>query len=92
MTELSTHSKFVITNVSRRGLLKGVAATGGLVLAAQLPGVKGALAAYPTGATSMPNGVVSNPKVFVSIAPTASSASLRRVPRWATAPRARRCR
>ena len=50
MTELSTHSKITITNVSRRGLLKGVAATGGLVLAAQLPGVQGALAGYPTGA------------------------------------------
>ena len=67
MTELNTHSKLVITNVSRRDLLKGVAATGGLVLAAQLPAVKGALAAYPTGAASMPNGVVSNPKIFVSI-------------------------
>ena len=31
--------------------------------------VRGALAAYPTGADAMPNGVVSNPKVFVSIAP-----------------------
>ena len=49
MTELDTHSRVKITNVSRRGLLKGVAATGGLVLAAQLPTVKGALAAYPTG-------------------------------------------
>ena len=37
MTELNTHSKFEIANVSRRGLLKGVAATGGLVLAAQFP-------------------------------------------------------
>src|SRR5581483_4624734 len=54
-------------NLCRRGLLKGVAATGGLVLAAQLPAVRGALAAYPTGATAMPNGVVTNPKVFVSI-------------------------
>lgn len=68
MTELSTHSKITITNVSRRGLLKGVAATGGFVLAAQFPTVRGALAAYPTGADAMPNGVVSNPKVFVSIA------------------------
>jgi isoquinoline 1-oxidoreductase beta subunit len=68
MTELNTHSKLKIVNVSRRGLLKGVAATGGLVLAAQLPGVKGALADYPTGGTAMPNGVVNNPKVFVSIA------------------------
>jgi isoquinoline 1-oxidoreductase beta subunit len=67
MTELDTHSRVKISNVSRRGLLKGVAATGGLVLAAQLPMVKGALADYPTGATAMPNGTVNNPKVFVSI-------------------------
>ena len=67
MNALSTHDKLVISNVSRRGLLKGIAATGGLVLAAQLPAVRGALAAYPTGAASMPNGVVSNPKIFVSI-------------------------
>jgi isoquinoline 1-oxidoreductase subunit beta len=67
VTELNTHSKLIVTNVSRRDLLKGVAATGGLVLVAQLPTVKGALAAYPTGAASMPNGVVSNPKIFVSI-------------------------
>ena len=67
MTELSTHSKVSIANVSRRGLLKGVAATGGLVLAAQFPTVKGALASYPTGGDAMPNGVVNNPKVFISI-------------------------
>lgn len=67
MTELNSLANTAIANVSRRGLIKGVAATGGLVLAAQLPGVKGALAAYPTGAQSMPNGVVTNPKVFVSI-------------------------
>src|SRR5215813_71588 len=67
MTELNTHGKIAIANVSRRGLLKGIAATGSLVLAAQLSGVKGAFAAYPTGAASMPNGVVTNPKVFVSI-------------------------
>ena len=58
MTELNTHGKIKIVNVSRRGLLKGVAATGGLVLAAQIPGIKGALADYPTGATAMPNGTV----------------------------------
>lgn len=68
MTDLSTHSKFRISNVSRRDLLKGVAATGGLVLAAQFPAARGALADYPTGATIMPNGVVNDPKVFVSIA------------------------
>jgi isoquinoline 1-oxidoreductase beta subunit len=67
MTELSTHSRFKIANVSRRDLLKGVAATGGLVLVAQFPSTRGALADYPTGATGMPNGVVNNPKVFVSI-------------------------
>jgi len=67
MTGLSTHSKVSIVNVSRRGLLKGVAATGGLVLAAQFPTAKGALASYPTGAEGMPNGVVNNPKVFISI-------------------------
>jgi isoquinoline 1-oxidoreductase beta subunit len=67
MTELSSHRKIEISNVSRRDLLKGVVATGGLVLAAQLPGAKGALAGYPTGAAAMPNGVVSDPKIFVSI-------------------------
>ena len=67
MTELSTHRTLKISNVSRRQLLKGVAASGGLVLLAQLSGVKGALAGYPTGASAMPNGVVSDPKVFVSI-------------------------
>ncbi len=67
MTEISTHRKFKITNVSRRGLLKGVAATGGLVLAAQFPAVRGALAYYPTGGDSMPNGLRDDPKVFISI-------------------------
>ena len=67
MTELNAHSKIKITNISRRGLLKGVAATGGLALAVQFPAVRGALAAYPTGADAMPNGVVSNPKVFITI-------------------------
>src|SRR5262245_52767316 len=67
MTELNAHSKIKITNISRRGLLKGVAATGGLALAVQFPAIRGALAAYPTGADAMPNGVVSNPKVFITI-------------------------
>ena len=85
MTELNTHSKFVIANVSRRGLLKGVAATGGLVLAAQLPAVRGALAAYPTGATGMPDGVVSDPQVFVSIGADGIVSIVAHAPRWATA-------
>jgi len=57
----------VITNVSRRGMLKGMVASGGLVLAAQFP-MRDALA-YPTGGDAMPNGMVSDPHVFVSIAP-----------------------
>jgi len=57
----------VITNVSRRRVLKGFATGGGLVLATQFPAVRAL--AYPTGADKMPNGVVSDPKVFVSIAP-----------------------
>jgi isoquinoline 1-oxidoreductase subunit beta len=68
MTIHQTPEVSVIANVSRRGLLTGLAATGGLVLSAQLP----ALAAppfYPTGAEKMPNGTVSNPKIFVSVAP-----------------------
>lgn len=43
------------------------ALSGGLALAVQFPAVRGALAAYPTGAEAMPNGVVSNPKVFINI-------------------------
>jgi isoquinoline 1-oxidoreductase subunit beta len=56
----------VIENVSRRGFLRGAAATGGLVVAAQLLPTKAL--AYPTGATAMPHGVVTDPHVFVSIA------------------------
>jgi isoquinoline 1-oxidoreductase beta subunit len=68
MTHHRTNESPVITNVSRRGMLKGVVASGGLILAAQFPAVRGALA-YPTGASAMPNGVVSDPHVFISIAP-----------------------
>ena len=57
----------MIVNVSRRGLIKGMAASGGLVLAAQFLGVEAL--AYPTGADAMPNKTVSDPHVFVSIAP-----------------------
>ena len=67
MTFHRNHTHPVITNVSRRGLLKGTLASGAFVLAAQFP----ALAAppfYPTGAEAMPNKTVSDPHVFVSIA------------------------
>ncbi len=57
-----------VENVSRRGLLKGVTAVGGLVLAASVLPHR-ALAAYSTGAGAMPHGVVTDPRVFVSIAP-----------------------
>ena len=62
-------SNGTIENVSRRGLLKGIAATGALVLAAQmLP--RRAMAAYATGAGAMPHGTVNDPRVFVSIDPS----------------------
>jgi isoquinoline 1-oxidoreductase beta subunit len=62
-----------VENVSRRGLLRGGAALGGLVLAVKLLPVQGARAAFPanysTGAGAMPHGFVTDPRVFVSIAP-----------------------
>ena len=57
-----------VENVSRRGLLRGVAVAGGLVLAAPLL-PRRAMAAYATGAGAMPHGVVIDPRVFVSVAP-----------------------
>jgi isoquinoline 1-oxidoreductase beta subunit len=57
-----------LANVSRRDVMTGLAATGGLVLAANLSACARS-SEYPTGATNMPNGVVSDPHVFVSIAP-----------------------
>jgi isoquinoline 1-oxidoreductase subunit beta len=58
----------VIENVSRRGFLKGILATGSLVIAAQFVPARAALA-YATGADKMPHGVRSDPHLFVSIAP-----------------------
>ena len=45
----------IIENVSRRNLLKGIVATGGLVIAAQFV-PRTALAEYKTGADGMPGG------------------------------------
>jgi isoquinoline 1-oxidoreductase subunit beta len=59
----------VIENVSRRGFLKGILATGGLVLAAEFVPVRAALA-YETGAAKFPGGVVSDPHVFIAIDPS----------------------
>lgn len=60
-----------IENVSRRSFLKGTASGAGLVVAMQvLPaGTAAAFDSYPTGAADMPNGVVNDPNVFVSIDP-----------------------
>jgi isoquinoline 1-oxidoreductase subunit beta len=66
MTYHRNQENVVIANVSRRGLLKGVAGTGAFVLAAQFPAVRAAMA-YATGADQMPHGVVTNPHIFVSI-------------------------
>ena len=64
----SENNQAIITNVSRRNLLKGVVGSGGLVIAAQFVPAGVALAAYETGAGGMPGGVVWDPHVFVSIA------------------------
>jgi isoquinoline 1-oxidoreductase beta subunit len=59
-----------IENVSRRGFLKGLVATGGLVVAAEFVPARAALAAYATGAAKMTGGVISDPHVFISIDPS----------------------
>ncbi|MEO3724649.1 xanthine dehydrogenase family protein molybdopterin-binding subunit [Pseudomonas syringae] len=61
---------FALSNLSRRGFLKGVGATGALVLAASW-GWQNALAEDKPkqfGADGMPNGWIDDPKVYVSIA------------------------
>jgi isoquinoline 1-oxidoreductase subunit beta len=67
MTYHDKTSQLTITNVSRRGMLKGVVAAGGLVIAAQISGMRAALA-YATGAEQMPNGIRTDPHIFLSIA------------------------
>src|ERR1700734_3892597 len=60
-----------IENVSRRGVLKGVLSTTGLVLAVHVLPSRPALAddAPKWGADGMPHGTVNNPLAFVAIAP-----------------------
>ncbi|CDF97125.1 MULTISPECIES: xanthine dehydrogenase family protein molybdopterin-binding subunit [unclassified Pseudomonas] len=59
---------FVLSNLSRRGFLKGASATGALVLAASW-GLPDAFAEEKKfGAEGMPHGAVDDPKVYVSIA------------------------
>ena len=50
---IHTRNTHLISNVSRRRILKGLAASGGLVLAAQWP-AHAAPPFYPTGAEAMP--------------------------------------
>ena len=63
MTYHRNQQDVVIANVSRRGLLKGVAGMGVFVLAAQFPAVRRAMA-YATGAEKMPHGVVNESAHF----------------------------
>ncbi|CAN1603072.1 molybdopterin cofactor-binding domain-containing protein [Pseudomonas mediterranea] len=59
---------FVLSNLSRRGFLKGASATGVLVVAATW-GLSDAFAEEKKfGAEGMPHGAVDDPKVYVSIA------------------------
>jgi isoquinoline 1-oxidoreductase beta subunit len=57
-----------IENVSRRGFLKGIIATGSLVIAAEFLPARAA-PVYATGADKMPHGFRSDPHIFISIAP-----------------------
>ena len=63
--------RVLIENVSRRAFLKGTASGVGLVVAMQLVPFRsaGAFEQYPTGGLDMPNGIVTDPHVFVSIDP-----------------------
>jgi isoquinoline 1-oxidoreductase subunit beta len=66
-----THMRRVepVQNVSRRFVLKGMVASGALVLSASvLPGR--AMAAWATGAGEMPHGVVTDPHIFIAIDPS----------------------
>jgi isoquinoline 1-oxidoreductase beta subunit len=65
-----TQAHAIVENVSRRGFLKGLLATGGLVVAAEFAPTRAGWAAYATGAAKMPGGVVSDPHVFVSVDPS----------------------
>jgi hypothetical protein len=63
--------RVILQNVSRRAFLKGTAwGTGAVFAATILPfNTAKAFEAYPHGGLDMPNGVINNPHVFVSIDP-----------------------
>ncbi|WP_430442821.1 MAG: molybdopterin cofactor-binding domain-containing protein [Pseudomonas piscis] len=65
MSPLSTD--FTLANLSRRGFLKGVGATGALVLAASWGWQDAFAEDKKFGADGMPHGWVDDPKVYVSI-------------------------
>lgn len=58
---------FTLNNLSRRGFLKGVGATGALVLAASWGWQDAFAEDKPFGADGMPHGWIDDPKVYVSI-------------------------
>ena len=60
----------MIENVSRRFVLQGLAASGALVLSAKVTPVHAMTMAWKTGADEMPNGVRSDPHIFISIDPS----------------------
>ncbi|BCT32253.1 molybdopterin cofactor-binding domain-containing protein [Pseudomonas sp. BNK-6] len=61
-------SDFALSNLSRRSFLKGVGATGALVLAASWGWQQAFAEDQKFGADGMPHGWVDDPKVYVSIA------------------------
>jgi len=60
------NSHAIIENVSRRFVLKGVAAAGALIVGGRFLSGRSALA-YATGAGAMPHGTVNDPHVFIAI-------------------------
>src|SRR5882672_684790 len=61
-------SHAILENVSRRFVLQGVVAAGGLVIGAHLVRGRSASAlGYATGAGDMPHGTINDPHVFISI-------------------------
>jgi isoquinoline 1-oxidoreductase beta subunit len=68
---IAVGERVLMENISRRGFLKGTASGVGLVVAMQIVPLNGAGAfeQYPTGGLDMPNGIVTDPHVFVSIDP-----------------------
>ena len=63
--------EIVIENASRRGVLGGMLASSAFILSVRYSPAQAreALALYPTGADDMPDKWVTDPKVFVAIAP-----------------------